>query len=152
MKTPIALRVGFWFTLILSFGLGAAFVLTAAGLLPYKIAGQTVTREAWWRISPILPVVSACAAAIAFGIRRRRPWTRHLVMLLWPTLALAACVSYRLGDIPESVLVRALAEPAILTVLCGWYLYRKTNVVEYFRGNSRGISGVFSADEGGPQT
>ena len=37
---------------------------------------------------------------------------------------------------------------AILIVLCGWYLYGKTNVVEYFRGNPRGASGVFSADEG----
>jgi hypothetical protein len=68
---------------------------------------------------------------------------------VWPTLALAAVRSYRLGDIPRSVLVRALIEPAILTVLCGWYFFRKTNVVEYFRGNSGRGSGVFSADERG---
>lgn len=148
MKAPAGLRFGFWVALMLSVGLGAAFVLTATGLLPYKIAGQKVTREAWWRISPILPFVSACAAAIAFGIRRKRLWSRHVVMLLWPTLALAALVSYRLGDIPESVLVRALAEPAVLAILCGWYLYRKPNVVEYFRRNSREVSGVFPADEG----
>jgi peptidoglycan/LPS O-acetylase OafA/YrhL len=152
MTTPVGLRVGFWFALLLSFGLAAAFALTAAGILPYKIAGQTVSREAWWRISPILPIVSADALAIAFGIRRRRPWTRHLVMLLWPTLAVAAFVSYRRGDIPGSVLVRALVEPAVLTVLCGWYFYRKPNVMEYFRGNPRRGSGVFSGDEGSPRT
>lgn len=152
MTVPIGLRVGFWFALVLSIGLGAAFIFTAAGLLPYKIAGETVSREAWWRISPILPVVSVCAAAIAFGIRRRRPWSRHLVMLLWPTLAVAAFVSYRRGDIPRTVLWRALVEPAILTVLCGWYLYLKPNVVEHFLGNSRPVSGVFSADEGSPRT
>jgi hypothetical protein len=73
-------------------------------------------------------------------------------MLLWPTLAAAAFVSYRRGDIPREVLWRALAEPAILTVLCGWYLYLKPNVVEYFRGNSGGAPGVFPADEGSPPT
>ena len=152
MKSPVGLRIGFWFGVVLSLGLGAAFVFTAAGLLPYKIAGQTVSRDAWWRISPILPVVSAVAGATAFGIRHRRLWSRPLVMLLWPTLAAAAFVSYRRGDIPLEVLWRALAEPAILTILCGWYLYFKPNVVEYFRGNSRGAAGVFPADEGSPRT
>lgn len=148
MKPPPGVRLAFWSGIVLSVALAAAFLLTAAGLLPYKIAGETVTRAAWWRISPVLPLVSATAAAIAFGIRRRRLWARVLVMLVWPMLALAAVRSYRLGDIPRSVLVRALVEPAILTVLCGWYFFRKANVVEYFRGNSGRGSGVFSADEG----
>lgn len=148
MKPPPGVRLAFWSGIVLSVALAAAFLLTAAGLLPYKIAGETVTRAAWWRISPVLPLVSATAAAIAFGIRRRRPWARVLVVLVWPLLALAAVRSYRLGDIPRSVLVRALVEPAILTVLCGWYFFRKANVVEYFRGNSGRESGVFSADEG----
>ncbi|HEV8608759.1 MAG TPA: hypothetical protein VGS98_01635 [Thermoanaerobaculia bacterium] len=140
MTTPAAMRVGYWFALMLSFALAAAFVLTAAGLLPYMIAGQTVAREAWWRISPILPVVSVFAAAIAFGIRRRKPWVRHLVMLLCTTLALAAVVSGLRGDIPPSTVVRALIEPAVLMALCGWYFYAKPNVVEYFRaiGNETG--------------
>jgi hypothetical protein len=77
--------------------------------------------------------VSAFAAAVAFGIRKRRRWVRHLVMLLWATLALAAVASGLRGDIPKSVMVRALVEPAVLTVLCGWYFYVKPNVVEYFR-------------------
>jgi hypothetical protein len=149
VKPPAGVRLAFWSGIVLSVALAAAFLLTAGGLLPYKIAGETVTRGAWWRISPVLPIVSAMAAAIAFGIRRRRSWARLVVMLVWPTLALAAVRSYRLGDIPRSVLVRALIEPAILTVLCGWYFFRKTNVVEYFRGNSGRGSGVFSADERG---
>jgi hypothetical protein len=118
---------------MLSVALAGAFALTAAGFLPYTIAGETVSREAWWRISPILPVVSAFAAAIAFGIRGRRAWVRHLVMLLWTTLALAALASYVRGDIRRSVLVRALIEPGVLIVLCGWYLYVKPSVVAYFR-------------------
>jgi hypothetical protein len=122
---------------MLSFALGAAFLLTAAGLLPYTIAGQTVSREAWWRISPILPVVSAFAAATAYGIRKRRPWVRRLVLILWATLAAAALVSGLRGDIPRFVVLRALIEPAVLTVLCGWYFYFKPNVVDYFRAISR---------------
>jgi hypothetical protein len=118
---------------MLSVALAGAFVLTAAGLLPYRIAGETVSRDAWWRISPILPVVSAFAAAIAFGIRRRRAWVRHLVMLLWATLGFAALVSGLRGDIPRAVVLRALIEPAILIVLCGWYFYAKPNVVAYLR-------------------
>jgi hypothetical protein len=51
---PAAMRVGFWFAVVLSVALAAAFFLTAAQVLPYKIAGYTVTREAWWRVSPIL--------------------------------------------------------------------------------------------------
>jgi uncharacterized membrane protein YoaK (UPF0700 family) len=128
------MRFGYWFALMLSVALAGAFVLTAAGFLPYAIAGETVSRDAWWRIAPVLPVVSAFAAAIAFGIRKRRRWTRHLVMLLWPALALAALASYAGGDIPRSVLVRAVIEPTVLTLLCGWYFYRKPNVVAYFRG------------------
>jgi hypothetical protein len=125
---------------MLSFALAMAFVLTAAGKLPYRIAGHTVTISAWWRISPILPVVSAIAAAIAFGIRRRKRWVRHFVMLLWLTLVLSALASYARGDIPGFVMVRALIEPAVLAALCGWYFYAKPNVVEYFRaiGNESG--------------
>ncbi len=132
------MRVGYWFALMLSVALAMAFVLTAAGQLPYKIAGHTVTVSAWWRISPILPIVSAFAAAIAFGLRRRKPWSRHLVILLWVTLAGAALVSGLRGDIPRSVVVRALIEPAVLVVLCSWYFYFKRNVVEYFRAIARG--------------
>lgn len=131
------MRVGYWFALMLSFALAMAFALTAAGLLPYRIAGQTVTRQAWWRIAPILTVVSAFAAAIAFGIRKRRTWTRHVVMLLWVTLGLAALASGLRGDIPPSVVARALIEPAVLLVLCAWYFYGKRNVVEYFRSIAR---------------
>jgi hypothetical protein len=134
------MRIGYWFALMLSFVLAAAFALTAAGFLPYRIAGQSVSRDAWWRVSPILPVVSAFAAGIAFGIRRRKPWVRHLVMVLWATLALAAVSSGLRGDLPPPVVARALVEPAILIVLCGWYFYVKPNVVEYFRslGNESG--------------
>ena len=131
--TPAAMRVGYWFALMLSVVLLGAFLLTAAGFLPYRIAGETVSREGWWRISPILPLVSAFAAAIAFGIRRRRPWVRHLVLVLWATLALAAVTSYARGDISRTVVVRALIEPAVLILLCGWYFYAKPKVVAYFR-------------------
>lgn len=131
--TPAAMRIGYWFALMLSVALLGAFLLTAAGLLPYRIAGETVSREAWWRISPILVLVSAFAAAVAFGIRRRRAWVRHLVLILWATLALAAVASFARGDISRAVVVRALIEPAVLIVLCGWYFYAKPNVVAYFR-------------------
>jgi hypothetical protein len=133
MTTPAALRVGFWFALMLSVALAGAFAFTAMGVLPYRIAGEAVSREAWWRIGPVLLVVSAFAAAIAVGIRRRRRWVRYLVVLLWVTIALAAVASHMLGDLPRSVLVRALIEPAILTALCGWYFWGKPNVVAYFR-------------------
>jgi hypothetical protein len=136
-NAPAAMRVGYWFALMLATVLAAAFVLTAVGVLPYRIAGHAVTREAWWRIGPILPVVSAFAAAIALATRGARPWSRHLVMVLWPTLAAAAFVSWRRGDIPSGVLVRALVEPAVLTAVCGWYFYAKPNVVEYFRAIAR---------------
>lgn len=131
--TPAAMRVGYWFALMLSVALAGAFLLTAAGVLPYAIAGHRVSGEAWWRVSPVLVAVSAFAAAIAFGIRRRRTWTRHVVMLLWSALAVATLASALLGDIPRDVLLRGLVEPAVLAVLCGWYFYVKPNVVEYFR-------------------
>jgi uncharacterized membrane protein YhaH (DUF805 family) len=149
VKPPVALRVGFWVAIVISVALTAVFVLTAASVLPPIIAGAPVSRAAWWRISPILLLAAMLAAAIAFGIRRRRPWSRHLVLALWVLIAVGALTAGLSGDIPRQVLWRALAEPAILIVLCGWYLYGKTNVVEYFRGNPRGASGVFSADEGG---
>jgi hypothetical protein len=145
MTTPAAMRVGFWFALMLSVALAGAFALTAAGFLPYRIAGETVSRAAWWRIAPVLPVVSALAAAAAFGIRRRRRWVRHLVILLWVTLAAAAVISGVRGDIPRSVVIRALIEPALLTVLCGWYFYFKPNVVDYFRAlKPRGAGATIS--------
>ncbi|HEX9303090.1 MAG TPA: hypothetical protein VGA31_01430 [Thermoanaerobaculia bacterium] len=134
---PTAMRVGSWFAIVLAVALAAAFFLTAAGALPYKIAGYTVSREAWWRVSPVLLVVSALAAAIAFAIRTARPWSRHAVILLWTSIAIAALLSGLSGDIPRAVLRRALVEPAVLTLLCGWYFYGKPNVVEYFRRISK---------------
>ena len=152
MKTPFTLRVGFWVAIVISFALTAVFFLTAASVLPPVIAGERVSRAAWWRVSPILLVAAVLAAAIAFGIRRRMPWSRHLVLALWVSIAIGALTAGLSGDIPPHVLSRALAEPAILTVLCGWYLYGKANVVEYFRGNRRGGAGVIAGDEGGPRT
>lgn len=134
---PAAMRVGYWFAIVLAVALAAAFFLTAAEVLPYKIAGYTVSRAAWWRVAPVLLVVSALAAAIAFAIRTARPWSRHAVIVLWASIAIAALVSGLSGDIPRAVLRRALAEPAALTLLCAWYFYGKPNVVEYFRGISK---------------
>jgi uncharacterized membrane protein YhaH (DUF805 family) len=150
VKTPIALRVGFWVAIMISFALTAVFFLTAAGVLPPIIAGERVSRAAWWRVSPIFLVVAVLAAASAFGIRRRRPWSRLLVLAVWVSIAIGALTAGLSGDIPPNVLWRALAEPVILTVLCGWYLYGKANVVEYFRRNPGGESGVLSGDEGSP--
>jgi len=137
MDPPAAMRVGSWLAIVLAVALAAAFFLTAAEVLPYKIAGYTVSHDAWWRVSPVFLVVSGLAAAIAFAIRTARPWSRHVVILLWASIAIASLASARSGDIPRAVLWRALVEPAVLTLLCGWYFYGKPNVVEYFRGISK---------------
>lgn len=131
------MRAGSWFAIVLAVALAAAFFLTAAEALPYRIAGYTVSREAWWRVSPVLLVVSVLAAAIAFAIRTERSWSRHAVLLLWAAIAAGALVAGLSGDIPPAVLRRALAEPVALTILCGWYFYVKPNVVEYFREISK---------------
>jgi hypothetical protein len=152
VKAPIALRVGFWVAVVISFALTSVFLLTAASVLPPIIAGERVSSDAWWRVSPIFLVVAVLAASSAIGIRRRRPWSRHVVLAVWVSIAIGALMAGLSGDIPPHVLWRALAEPVILTILCGWYLYRKPNVVEYFRGNSRAVSGVFPGDKRGSKT
>ena len=134
---PVGMQVGFWFAMMLSIALAVAFALPAAGLLPYTIAGHPVSRDAWWRVSPLLLVVSGLAASIAWGIRNRRAWSRHLVMAVWTTIAIGTLASGVRRDLPRAVLVRALVQPALLAALTGWYFYRKRNVVEYFRALER---------------
>ena len=88
--------VGYWIALMLSFALAAAFLLTAVGFLPYTIAGQIVPRHAWWRISPILPVVSAYAA---------EPLRRDLAV------ARAESDAGGGGPLPSARLSQALSKP-----------------------------------------
>ncbi len=125
--------MGYWFALTLAVALPAAFFLAAARVIPHTIAGRRVSEAAWWRVSPLLLLAGALAGAIAYGFRAKKPWSRHLVLALWATIAVGALASGLSGDIPRDVMWRALAEPVALTFVCAWYFYGKPNVVKYFR-------------------
>jgi len=132
---PLAVRATTWFALAFAVGTGGVLVLAGTGLVSqWSIAGQAVTREQFLRLAgPVLGFAGACAAAIAYGFRTRRAWSRHLVPALFGGVALLASSAFRTGELPREMAWQALTRPLVMLGVTVWYFYFKRNVADYFR-------------------
>ncbi len=99
----------------------------------YSIGGRPVLREEWLALAgPLLAITAVLMAAIAIGIFRARPWSRHVVMLHWMVVCGYGLVHAALGTVEASLAIRAVVQGAVLGAFAAWYFYRKPNVVAYF--------------------
>jgi hypothetical protein len=100
----------------------------------FTIEDQQVSGPEFFRRAGIaFAVLGLCQAAIAVGLWRDRPWVRPLIMSYWLVSAvLLIAMSWGQPDMGTQALV-AFGMSALPALLAWWYLYRKDNVVAYFR-------------------
>lgn len=140
LERPSLMTLGGVFAIL--YCIGALFLLAWAvagkewGPLgsEYSIGGQPVPREEWLALAgPLLAITAVLMAAIAIGIFRARPWSRHVVMLHWLVVTGYGLILWVLRAVDPFIAMRAVGQGVILGAFAAWYFYRKPNVVAYFR-------------------
>ena len=134
-----ALFLGFWGVVALPLGL--SLLVSEGGT--YTLNGVAVTREEFMARAgaafALFPVLGVVTIAIAVGIATGRRWARPLLLGFFalgpvvPVLALAPGNPDVRSDLPWSLGV-ALAFGGLVW----WYLYRRPNVVAYYRSLASG--------------
>lgn len=114
-------------------GFGLASLFGSGG--NYTVNDQPVTRAqfyaAIWPLYLIAPLAFGCIAAIAYTLWREDPRSRPLMLGYW---GLMVCVSLGLAIGEGTADAWAGVVPGALILLLAWaYLYRKANVVAYYR-------------------
>lgn len=76
------------------------------------------------------------AAPIAYGLWKERTWARPMLLAFFGIPELGKYLLPAWRDAPPGVIVLRLVISAIAIGLLGWYLYRKRNVVHYYKALS----------------
>lgn len=132
-RRPLLLTL---FAVFLTFfaGVGSLVMLTSVlGSGPYTINGEPATKGEFLRtIVPMLPVIVA-AGTVSFGLWREKGWARPLLLSLYALAGLGSALMPLILNLPGVSVFPGLIFTLIVVALLGWYLYRKENVVEYYR-------------------
>jgi hypothetical protein len=131
---------------------GAVVLLVALlGSGPYTVNGVPTSKPVFMKaVGPFLPIVVA-AAILAYGLWKERLWGRPMFLAFYAVVGIASAVmplvvtastSAGLGGSVDAnagaaatsaELISAFAFTAVVIGFFGWYLYGKTNVVQYYR-------------------
>jgi hypothetical protein len=117
------------------FGILAPVLLSLApfDIGTYTISGQRVSGPEFLRRAGVwFAGAGACCLAIAYALWRERPWAREVMLGTWILLVMVGSGSLvaKMGISSEAMI--GMLEALLLAVLGAWYLYRKSNVVDYF--------------------
>lgn len=135
---PLLMRLGGCFALVLCVGASVLLVGGLADALPYVVDAQDVTREQWLTAAaPLFAITIVLMAVIAYGILRRRAWSRHAVMTHWTAVFAWAVFLWARDAVSPTLALRVMAEAGGAGLIAAWYFDRKGNVVAYFRGLSQ---------------
>ncbi len=128
------MRLGSAFSVVYCLGALALLVGGLAGAFPYVLDAHDVTREQWLAAAaPLFAITILLMAVIAYGLLRRRAWSRHAVMAHWAAVFAWGVLLWARGTVAPSLALRVMAEAGALGLIAAWYFYRKRNVVAYFR-------------------
>ena len=76
------------------------------------------------------------AAPIAYGLWKERAWVRPMLLAFFGIPELGKYLLPGWRDTPPNVILSRLAISGIVLGLLAWYLYRKQNVVHYYKALS----------------
>ncbi|HEX4600997.1 MAG TPA: hypothetical protein VH116_06370 [Gemmatimonadales bacterium] len=134
VEMPFLMRLGGRLAAAFAAGAGLLLVLAALGVGSFGIAGRPVTSGEWLRVAgPLFLSMGVLMAVIAYGFRARKRWSRHVVMVLWTTVAVYGVAVGVTGRVPAALAWRAALQALGLGALAAWYFYRNADVVGYFR-------------------
>jgi hypothetical protein len=133
---PILLTVGIVGSFAVG-GLALLFVIfSPLNMGHYSINGRVVTGpEFFRRFGVFLAVAAATCLPIGYALLRELPWSRHLMAFFWAGTILATFFS-GLGS-NAAFLSCTVGMMVLEFAIAAWYLYRKRNVVAYFRALER---------------
>jgi hypothetical protein len=121
---PVLLTIGMG----LSFFAGPLFLLGALGAAAGLVDTSSFRNLPSWSF-PVwgmaMLVLGGLLLAIALGIRRRAPWSRHLIIAFWVFLAGLSVWSLAAYGKADFLWLPCLA-------FAVWYLYWRKGVVRYF--------------------
>jgi hypothetical protein len=139
LACPLLMRLGSAFAVLYSMGASVLLFGGLAGVFPYVLDAQDVTRGQWLTAAaPLFAITIALMAVIAFGLLRRRTWSRHMVMAHWAAVFGWGVLLWMRGAIAPSLALRVMAQAGALGLIAAWYFYRKKTVVAYFHALSQG--------------
>ena len=133
-QKPVLLVLGQW-----AATLGAAIVLLLLVLAPFDVGRYTIHDEPvsgpefLHRAGLLFTTLGALLVAIAVGLWREREWSRPLMVVTWLVLGVGTLVSDLEPREDTAGLVGGTVTMLIAAALATWYLYRKKNVVAYYR-------------------
>lgn len=111
-----------------------SIVLVGVGIGPTIMGGEHVTRAQWLHVAaPLVAAIGILMLLIAWGLVRKRSWSRHLVLVMFALIACYAVVMQATNNIPERMMWRALINAGVFACASIWYFYFKPNVAAYFR-------------------
>jgi hypothetical protein len=134
MKQPFAIRILTWFAGLASLGMFLSILLAVLDIGPHLMGGEQVTRSEWLRVAaPLVAAMGCLMASIAYGLRAGKPWSRHLVMVIFVLIFVYASTLGTLNILRHTIMWRAIVDAAVFGFVAGWYFYFKPNVAAYFR-------------------
>jgi hypothetical protein len=109
-------------------------VLAPFDLGSYSISGEPVSGPEFFRRAGLLfGGTGLIMLAIGLGLWLEREWTRPLMVGYWGAMAVAGVAGVVAGSFTAGEAVGLIVESLLALALAGWYLYRKANVVAYYR-------------------
>jgi len=134
LKKPSLIGVLTWFAALASAGMFMSILLAICNVGPSIMGGERVTRAEWLHIAaPLVAVIGALMALIAYGFVARKPWSRHLVIAMFILIIIYATILGALNLIHHAIMWRAMVNGMVFGCVSVWYFYFKPNVAAYFR-------------------
>ena len=134
LKQPFAIGILTWFAALASAGMFLSISLAIYGIGPTIMGGERVPRGEWLHFAaPLVAVIGAVMALIAYGFAVRKPWSRHLVITIFILIIIYASILGALNLIHHAIMWRAIINGTVFGCVSAWYFYFKPNVAAYFR-------------------
>ena len=134
MNPRFAIRILTWFAAFASVVMFLSILLAILDVGPHLMGGEKVTRSEWMHIAaPLVAVIGCLMALIAYGLGAERPWSRHLVMMIFILIIAYASVLGAMNMLRHTIMWRAILNASFFGCVAAWYFYFKPNVAEYFR-------------------
>ena len=131
---PFAIRILTWFAGLASAGMYLSILLVLLKIGPVMMGGERVTRTEWLHIAaPLVAAIGILMAMLCYTLASRKPWSRHLVIVMFTLIIVYASILGALNLIGHTIMWRAIIDAAIFGGLSAWYFFFKANVAAYFR-------------------
>jgi hypothetical protein len=131
---PFAIRILTWLAGLASAGMYLSILLVLLKIGPVVMGGERVTRTEWLHIAaPLIAAIGILMALICYALASGKPWSRHLVIVMFTLIIVYASILGALNLIGHTIMWRAIIDAAIFGGLSAWYFFFKANVAAYFR-------------------